>query len=58
MNGLMRTNNNLKRSLLMVLLIVFCLSQSGCALLNLPFKVLDTVLDIVRRLPKPPPGVF
>ncbi len=38
---------------------------SGCALLQvpltlvqLPFTVLDKVLGIVSKLPKPPPGVF
>lgn len=40
-----------------------CLSASvflfsGCAILKLPFNILNLVLDIASKLPKPPPGVF
>jgi len=48
--------------MLVALLVVLCLSQSGCALIALPFKVagdiLSTTWEIIKRVPMPPPGVF
>ncbi len=44
--------------LLVMVLVSVCLSQSGCALLGIPFKLLNIALEIAKRMPKPPPGVF
>ncbi len=56
-----------------VFLLLFCSFISGCAtiggassgfagalssILMLPFKALGGILDIVSKLPKPPPGVI
>lgn len=45
-----------------VLLILFamtcCVVLSGCALLTLPFKLLEFALAVAAKMPKPPPGVF
>jgi hypothetical protein len=39
--------------------------QSGCAIVNLPLKTVEIVgsiakqaLNILQKIPKPPPGVF
>ena len=51
-------NNYAKKIILVIVLIVICFSASGCALLNIPLRLLSTVINIVNKLPKPPPGVF
>ena len=50
---------------LLMLLLLFCLSLSGCALLQVPLallevplKLLGEVLKIVQKMPMPPPWVF
>jgi hypothetical protein len=58
---------------LLCFLIVACLILTGCAtmgmasagffkllstLLVIPFKLLVKILDVVKTMPKPPPGVF
>ncbi len=56
---------------LRILLIIFVFSffQEGCAVLNLPFRLvegtfkttmgfLSGLMKIADKLPKPPPGVF
>ena len=54
-----------KKQALGALLVVFVLTQSGCAILKVPFtlvggvfKLVGKVLQVVDKLPKPPPGVF
>jgi hypothetical protein len=49
--------------LILILLIVFF--ANGCAILQIPgqiiggvFQLVGKALDIVARMPKPPPGVF
>ena len=44
---------------------MFMFTQCGCALLQIPatiigesFKLVGKVLDLVGKLPMPPPGVF
>lgn len=46
------------RLLLCLMLTVFCLSVSGCALLKLPFEILATLIKFAQQIPKPPPGVI
>jgi len=48
-----------------VTLAALCLCSSGCALLQLPFKILGTIMEVAGqafkladKLPTPPPGVF
>ena len=41
--------------ILLVCIIVLC---NGCALLQIPFYLLDKLIALAERLPKPPPGVF
>ena len=46
-----------------VLLLMICLTQAGCLgplgqLISLPFQLLGKTLDVVGKLPLPPPGVF
>ena len=41
-----------------VLLVTLCCLFSGCAILNLPFKVLGEAVRLIKAAPKPPPGVF
>jgi len=63
----------LKRFLLTLSIFTFVCSLSGCATLGyavsgltqivttaivLPFKLVGKVLDVVKTMPKPPPGVF
>ncbi|MBI5150819.1 MAG: hypothetical protein HZA28_08650 [Candidatus Omnitrophica bacterium] len=57
--------NFFKRLFCVFFLAAFCLTQSGCALLQvplalvqLPFTILQKVMGIVSKLPKPPPGVI
>lgn len=54
-----------KSIILFICLILFCLTQSGCALFALPgqivggvFGLLGKILQVADGLPKPPPGVF
>lgn len=56
---------NPTRLVIFVFFLMVVVSLSGCALLSLPaliigetFKLIGQVLQIVSRLPKPPPGVF
>lgn len=55
----------LKKYLLAALLVSLVCTQSGCALLKIPFtltggalSLVGKVLQVVDKLPKPPPGVF
>lgn len=48
-----------------VFLLCLCISQSGCALLQLPFQIVSGLfnlagqaLQVADSLPKPPPWVF
>ena len=57
--------NPLRKKFLIFLLLMFVVTQSGCSLLQIPFtivgeslKLVGKVLDIVGKLPKPPPGVI
>ncbi|MCR4337247.1 MAG: hypothetical protein NUV91_05530 [Candidatus Omnitrophica bacterium] len=45
-------------SLRLVLGMSLCLMFSGCALLTLPFKLAGAAIEVAKRMPKPPPGVF
>jgi hypothetical protein len=36
----------------------FCFFLPGCALLQIPFSILGTALEILKKIPLPPPGVF
>ncbi|OGX35616.1 MAG: hypothetical protein A3C36_01005 [Omnitrophica WOR_2 bacterium RIFCSPHIGHO2_02_FULL_52_10] len=54
-----------KKQLLILLLVLGTMMQSGCALIQLPFtvvggvfKLVGKLLQVVDKLPKPPPGVF
>ena len=58
MAGMLFMNYFYKKFSLVVLLILIVLMGNGCALLQLPFTILNQVLSIVNKLPKPPPGVF
>lgn len=51
------------------LIIAFCLTQSGCALVQVPLKVAGAAFNLVKtvtasainlaaKMPKPPPWVF
>jgi len=49
----------------LILCAIVMMSLSGCALLAVPatiigesFKIIGQVLQIVSKMPKPPPGVF
>jgi len=62
---LLQKKQGLKKQLIIFFLIITCISQSGCSLLTLPIKAIETVFDVVGqvfklvdKLPKPPPGVF
>ena len=53
-----------KRALVCVVLLL-CLTQSGCSLLLLPFQLIGGMFDLLGQaiqvadaLPKPPPWVF
>ncbi|MDE1921489.1 MAG: hypothetical protein KGJ09_08835 [Candidatus Omnitrophica bacterium] len=55
----------MSRKRLVILLLVICLTQSGCALLNLPGEMLggllglgSQALGVASSLPMPPPWVF
>ena len=57
--------SNRKIVLLVAVLLVIVVSQSGCALLQIPtalingtFSILGKLLGIAQKLPMPPPGVF
>ena len=58
-----------KRVIIMCIMVGFCFFLSGCAVLNIPaqivggtFKVIGSIaqglFDLIKKLPKPPPGVF
>jgi len=47
----------MKKFLFMPLL-AFCMTQVGCALLQLPFEIINMALSLAQSLPKPPPGAF
>ena len=44
--------------LILALVVLVCLTASGCSLLKLPFQILGEVFELIKKLPKPPPGVF
>jgi hypothetical protein len=51
--------------LLSIILLGICMTQSGCALLALPFTLLNGLFgllgqaaNIISKMPMPPPGVF
>ncbi len=55
----------IRKQLVIFFLLLFVGTQSGCALLKVPFtivgeslKLVGKVLQVVDKLPKPPPGVF
>lgn len=55
----------LKRGMLYCVFLMLALSLSGCALLQIPGKVIEgtfgilgQVFKIIQRMPMPPPGVF
>jgi len=41
-----------------LVLVLFCCSLSGCALLRLPFDILNGVWRFIQKVPLPPPWVF
>ena len=47
---------------ILILAVFLCLALSGCAaisgIIQLPFTVLGKVFQLIRQVPKPPPGVF
>lgn len=54
-----------KKILIVLCLLLVCLTQSGCALLQLPFQIAGAAfnlagqaLQVADSLPKPPPWVF
>ena len=54
-----------KKQLLVFMLLVFIVTQSGCAILKAPlmivngaFSLVGKILKVVGKLPAPPPGVF
>ena len=54
-----------KKILLIVCLLLLCVTQSGCALLQLPgqiigglFGLVGQALQVADGLPKPPPWMF
>ncbi len=58
-----------KTWVLMAIVLVLCLSLSGCALLTMPFQLLGGIfggifnllgkaLSVADSMPKPPPWVF
>jgi hypothetical protein len=49
---------NFLKARVVVLLVLLCLFSPGCALLKLPFQVVGELLQIISKMPKPPPGVF
>lgn len=48
----------MKKSIIYALVVLLCLSQSGCALLKLPFQILGEAFELLKKIPLPPPGVF
>ncbi len=40
------------------LLLLACPVLAGCAILRLPFDILNGVWQVVKKLPLPPPWVF
>ena len=48
----------IQRQAMFVFIIVLCLSQSGCALLQIPLQVAGAALDIASQMPIPPPWMF
>lgn len=56
---------NKRQLIIFVIIALLCVLQSGCALLQIPIKILDIVGNVVKgtfgviqRMPMPPPGVF
>ncbi len=54
-----------KQLIVIMFLIVMSMSLSGCLLFELPLKIVKTVFDVmggafelIKDMPKPPPGVF
>lgn len=69
----MNFKRNQKRILSFLLSLVLCVNLAGCSTLGsasagfvgmlttvvlLPFKVAEQAINIVNKLPMPPPGVF
>jgi len=50
--------NKTKISFFIVFLCILCFSQSGCALLKVPFSILGGIFNILKKVPMPPPWVF
>ncbi len=48
----------IKRRLMFVLIIVLCLSQSSCALIQIPLQVAGAAINIASQMPIPPPWMF
>lgn len=51
--------------LLVIILLIVCFSQTGCALLSLPGQIINMtgnlvgqVLNLAGKMPTPPPGIF
>ncbi len=57
-NSLKGPMTKISRNLLFVVLILMMLSCSGCALLQIPFQLLEGIINLASKLPMPPPGVF
>ena len=54
-----------KKSLVFICVLVICLVINGCSVLSLPFQIVGSVfeligkvLDVAKKVPMPPPGVF
>ena len=55
----------INKKLFLLIIIVLCLSLSGCSLLKLPFALskmtfgfIGQIFKFINKLPKPPPWVF
>lgn len=70
---MMAAKNNRIKVFWFLLVLFYCFNLLGCSTLGsagtglanglstlvmLPFKIAGKVLDIVAKMPKPPPGVF
>lgn len=47
-----------ERGLMLALIIILCLSQSGCALIQIPLQIAGTAVNIASQMPIPPPWMF
>lgn len=47
-----------ERGLMLVLIIVLCFFQSGCALIQIPLQVAGAAVDLASQMPIPPPWMF